>query len=159
MEALAFESDRLLDEVGWRILVELQRDGRISYSELGRRVSLTPPAVAERIRRMEDAGIIRGHRVDIDPEKVGLPITAIVRITARGEKACAELGRILAEKFPEVVECHRITGSESHVAKVLVRSVPDLQGVIDRLMPYGETITSIVLSSPVTHRIIEPNQP
>lgn len=105
---------------------------------------------------MEEAGIIRAHRVEIDPERIGLPITAIIRITARGEKTCAELGRVLQEKFPEVVECHRITGSESHVAKVLVRSVPDLQGVIDRLMPYGETITSLVLSSPVTHRVIEP---
>ena len=143
-----------LDDIGWRILRELQDNGRISYSELGRRVGLTPPAVAERVRRMEESGIILGYRVELDLEKVGLPLTALVRVTHRGVN-CLELGRIVAE-YPEVLECHRITGAESYIMKVALRSVEHLQELIDRLMPFGETVTSIVLSSPVTHRVIDP---
>jgi len=143
-----------LDDIGWRILRELQENGRISYSELGRRVGLTPPAVAERLRRMEESGIIRGYRVELDLEKVGLPLTALVRVTHRGVN-CLELGRIVAE-YPEVLECHRITGAEPYIMKVALRSVQHLQEFIDRLMAYGETVTSIVLSSPVTHRVIDP---
>src|SRR6266571_671861 len=143
-----------LDDIGWRILRELQENGRISYSELGRRVGLTPPAVAERLRRMEESGIIRGYRVELDLEKVGLPLTALVRVTHRGVN-CLELGRIVAE-YPEVLECHRITGAESYSMTVALRSVEHLQELIDRLMPFGETVTSIVLSSPVTHRVIDP---
>jgi Lrp/AsnC family leucine-responsive transcriptional regulator len=143
-----------LDDTGWRILRELQQNARISYSELGRRVGLTPPAVAERVRRMEEAGIVRGYRVELDLEKVGLPLTAFIRVTHRGVN-CVELGRIVAE-YPEILECHRITGAESYVMKVALRSVEHLQELIDRLMAYGETVTSIVLSSPVTHRVIDP---
>src|SRR5687767_10332598 len=76
------EIDKLMDNVGWRILEELQADARINYVELGRRVGLTSPAVAERVRRMEDAGIITGYRVMVDPAKVGLPVTAIIRLRA-----------------------------------------------------------------------------
>lgn len=146
------ENERLLDETGWRILEELQENARITFSELGRRVALTPPAVAERVRRLEEAGIVRGYRAELDPQLVGLPVTAFVRITTTGE-LCATLGSVIGE-FPEVLECHRVTGEEAYVAKVVVRSVSHLQDLIDRLMPYGETITSIVLSSPVTHRVI-----
>ena len=143
-----------LDDTGWHILRELQENGRISYSELGRRVGLTPPAVAERVRRMEEIGIIRGYRVELDLERIGLPLTALVRVTHRGVN-CLELGRIVAG-YPEVLECHRITGAESYIMKVALRSVEHLQELIDRLMEYGETVTSIVLSSPVTHRVIDP---
>ncbi|MDP9342892.1 MAG: Lrp/AsnC family transcriptional regulator [Actinomycetota bacterium] len=143
-----------LDDTAWRILHELQENARISYSELGRRVGLTPPAAAERVRRMEETGLITGYRVDLDLEKVGLPLTALVRVTHRGVN-CLELGRIVAE-YPEVLECHRITGAESYIMKVALRSVEHLQEFIDRLMEFGETVTSIVLSSPVTHRVIDP---
>jgi len=142
-----------LDDIGWALLHELQANARLSFSELGRRVGLTPPAVADRVRRMEEAGIIRGYRLDIDHARVGLPLTAVIRITHRGVN-CLELGRIVSE-YPEVLECHRITGAESYTLKVALRSVEHLQELIDRLMPYGETVTSIVLSSPVTHRSIE----
>jgi Lrp/AsnC family leucine-responsive transcriptional regulator len=142
-----------LDDIGWALLHELQANARLSFSELGRRVGLTPPAVADRVRRMEEAGIIRGYRLDIDHARIGLPLTAVIRITHRGVN-CLELGRIVSE-YPEVLECHRITGAESYTLKVALRSVEHLQELIDRLMPYGETVTSIVLSSPVTHRAIE----
>jgi Lrp/AsnC family leucine-responsive transcriptional regulator len=148
-----------LDEIGWRLVEELQRDGRATFSELGRRVSLTPPAVAERVRRMEEAGIIKGYRVELDHEKLGYPVTAFVRVMARGEEGCAALGRAL-EGFPEVLECHRVTGTESYVVKVTAPSIGHLQALIDRFMPYGDTVTSVVLSSPVTHRTIgRPNSP
>ena len=147
------EPSQELDGIGWALLHELQENARLSFSELGRRVGLTPPAVADRVRRMEEAGIIRGYRLDLDPARVGLPLQAVVRITHRGVN-CLELGRIVSE-YPEVLECHRITGAESYTLKVALRSVEHLQELIDRLMPYGETVTSIVLSSPVTHRAIE----
>jgi len=88
----------------------------------------------------------------VDTGRIGLPLTAIIRVTHRGVN-CLELGRIVAE-YPEVLECHRITGAESYVMKVALRSVEHLQEFIDRIMPFGETVTSIVLSSPVTHRAI-----
>ncbi|HEY7282236.1 MAG TPA: Lrp/AsnC family transcriptional regulator [Actinomycetota bacterium] len=142
-----------LDDIGWALLRELQENARLSFSELGRRVGLTPPAVADRVRRMEEAGIIRGYRLEVDHARVGLPLTAVIRVTHRGVN-CLELGRIVSE-YPEVLECHRITGAESYSMKVALRSVEHLQELIDRLMPYGETVTSIVLSSPVTSRSIE----
>ncbi|HVM11892.1 MAG TPA: Lrp/AsnC family transcriptional regulator [Actinomycetota bacterium] len=149
----ALEHERVLDETGWRILAELQEDGRISLSELGRRVALTPPAVAERVRRMEEAGIIKGYRAEIDRSRVGLPITVYIRWTATGND-CAALGEV-AREIPEIVECHRVTGEESYVVKAAVRSVGHLEELINRLMPHGETKTSMVLSSAVEHRPVE----
>lgn len=147
------DPERLLDETGWRILRELQGNARITFSELGRRVALTPPAVAERVRRLEEAGVIRGYHVEIDRETLGLPVLAFIRITATGAECRALAAEISG--FPEVLECHRVTGEEAFISKVAVRSVSHLQDLIDRLMPYGETITSIVLSSPVTHRVLD----
>lgn len=151
---MAFDPQAPLDEVDWRILDELQENARITYSELGRRVALTPPAVADRIRRMEDAGVISGYRVELDPAAVGLPVQAFIRLRASGDLNCLELGDRMRD-IPEVVECHRVTGEDSYITKVAVPSVQDLEGLIDRLMPYAETITSLVLSSPVTRRRIE----
>lgn len=147
------DPERLLDETGWRILRELQENARITFSELGRRVALTAPAVADRVRRLEEAGVIRGYRVEVDREALGLPVLAFIRITATGAECRALAAEISG--FPEVLECHRVTGEEAFIAKVAVRSVAHLQDLIDRLMPYGETITSIVLSSPVSYRTID----
>lgn len=155
---MTFDPDKLLDETGWQILRELQENARVSYSELGRRVALTPPAVAERVRRMEEAGIISGYRVELDMERVGLPIGAFVRIKAAGDINCWQLGQKVRD-FPEVLECHRVTGDDSYIMKVAVRSVGHLEELIDRLMPYAETVTALVLSSPVTHRVVEPGTP
>ncbi|HEV8681990.1 MAG TPA: Lrp/AsnC family transcriptional regulator [Actinomycetota bacterium] len=149
----AFGPSKALDDTGWAILRELQGNARISFSELGRRVSLTPPAVAERVRRMEEAGLITGYRVQVAMDQVGYPISAFVRMRARGERGCAILGDFVKE-VPEVVEAHRVTGEDSYIVKVVVQSVQHLQELIDRLMPYGETVTALVLSSPVTHRVL-----
>lgn len=143
----------MLDEIDRKLLTELQLDARLSYAELGRRVALTTPAVIERIRKLEDAGIITGYRVEIDTARVGLPIIAFVRMSITG----VDYSHIIevAERSNEVLECHRSTGDDSFIMKVAVASVAHLQEVIDRLTPYGITTTTIVLSSPVKRRSIE----
>src|SRR5438270_985214 len=107
---MAFDSSANLDDVDWRLVEALQEDGRMSFAELGRRVSLSPPAVAERVRRLEQAGVITGYRAEIDPRKLGYELTAIIRI----RPAASQLQRIveLAIEIPQVGECHRITGED-----------------------------------------------
>lgn len=143
----------MLDEIDKNILGQLQKDARTSFAELGRRVGLTTPAVIERVRKLEDAGIITGYRAEIDTSKVGLPITAFVRMSITG----VDYSHIIevAQGSNEVLECHRGTGGDSFIMKVAVASVEHLQEVIDRLTPYGITTTTIVLSSPVRKRIID----
>jgi len=143
----------MIDGIDRKILKELQENARISYAELGRRIGLTTPAVIERIRKLEDAKIITGYRAEIDTAKVGLPITAFIRMSISG----VDYSRIIkvAEKSNEVLECHRGTGGDSFIMKVAVADVEHLQNLIDRLTPYGITTTAIVLSSPVKSRVIE----
>ena len=147
------ETEKLLDKISWNILRELQEDARLSYAELGRRVGLTTPAVIERVKRLEEAGIILGYRAEINLSKIGKPILAFIRMSITG----VDFARIVevAEKSPEILECHRGTGGDSFIMKVAVASIEDLQKAIDELIPYGVTTTSIVLSSPVTRRVIE----
>jgi Lrp/AsnC family leucine-responsive transcriptional regulator len=143
----------MLDKIDWKILKELQEDARTSFAELGRRVGLTTPAVIERVRKLEDAAIITGYRAEIDTAKVGLPITAFIRMSISG----VDYSHIIevAQESSEVLECHRGTGNDSFIMKVAVSDVSHLQLLIDKLTPYGITTTSIVLSSPVQKRVIE----
>lgn len=143
----------MLDEIDKKLLSELQEDARTSYAELGRRVGLTTPAVIERVRKLEDAAIITGYRAEIDTSKVGLPISAFIRMSISG----VDYSHIIevAEGSSEVLECHRGTGGDSFIMKVAVASVEHLQEMIDRLTPYGITTTTIVLSSPVRKRNIK----
>ena len=143
----------MIDEIDRKILTELQVNARVSFAELGRRVGLTTPAIIERVRKLEDAGIITGYRADIDTSKVGLSITAFVRMSITGVDY-SHIIRVV-EESNEVLECHRGTGGDSFIMKVALRSVGHLQQVIDRLTPYGITTTTIVLSSPVERRVIE----
>ena len=142
-----------IDDIDRKVLTELQEDARVSYAELGRRVGLTTPAVIERVRKLEDAGVITGYRAEIDPAKVGLPIIAFVRMSITG----VDYSHIIevAEQSKEVLECHRGTGGDSFIIKVAVSSVEHLQQVIDKLTPYGITTTAIVLSSPVKRRAVD----
>jgi Lrp/AsnC family leucine-responsive transcriptional regulator len=142
-----------MDRIDKQVLSELQADARLSYAELGRRVGLTTPAVIERVRKLEDTQIITGYRADVDASKVGLPITAFVRMSITG----VDYSHIIevAQESNEVLECHRGTGGDSFIMKVAVSSVEHLQELIDRLTPYGITTTTIVLSSPVKRRIIK----
>ncbi len=154
---MALDSQLTIDDITRKILRALQVDARTSYTELGKLVGLSAPAVAERVRRLEDAGVITGYHASIDPARIGLPICAIIRVITTGgnETRTADLLRTL----PEVTECHRVMGSDCFVVKVVVSSIPHLEQLIDRLSPYGELITSVVLSSPVTRRVIEAPQP
>lgn len=142
--------DGELDDIGRMILTTLQRDGRIAFSELGRRVGLSAPAVAERVRRMEDAGLITGYRALVDRGRLGLPITAFMRVTCPGDKYQAV--RRLALDLPEVIDCHHVTGEDCFFVKLHLRSMEDLEGILDRFVLYGQTTTSIVHSAPVPPR-------
>lgn len=150
---MALDIERLLDETGWRLLEALQENARLSFSELGQRVGLSSPAVAERVRRMEDAGIITGYRAEVNTAKIGYPITAIVRISTPPGERCTRISA-WAQELPEILECYRVTGSDSLVMKVMVSSVEHLESLIDRLSEHGQVTTSLVLSTPVTRRIV-----
>ena len=144
-----------IDTISKLILEELQRDGRLSYRELGERVGLSPPAVTERVRRLERDGVITGYQATVDPGALGYPMLAIVRVHSAGPKAAAV--DELAEAMDEVVECHRVTGSESHVLRVRIRDVAHLGDLVERFWDYGDTITNIVTSTPVRHRHVPPD--
>ncbi len=139
-----------LDATDRRILSELAADGRVSLAELGRRVSLSSPAVAERVQRLERAGVITGYHAEIDPRALGFPLKAIVRI----RPGARQLPKIpeLAEQIPEVAECLRITGEDCFVLTVHLRSMDELSGLLDRFLVYGETTTSIVNATPIPRR-------
>jgi Lrp/AsnC family transcriptional regulator, leucine-responsive regulatory protein len=154
---VTLDTEATLDQIDRRILAELQDHARITFTELAKRVSLTAPAVAERLRRLEETGVITAFRAHLDPARVGFPITAFVRWTSSGPD-CARLGEV-AKEIPEIVECHRITGETSYILKVAARSVQHLESLLDRLIPHGSTITSVVLSSPVVHRALVPPEP
>jgi Lrp/AsnC family leucine-responsive transcriptional regulator len=143
-----------IDEVHWRILGMLQENARVSFSEIGRQVGLTPTAVAERVRRLEDAGVIRGYRVLLDTEALGYPVTAFIRFAVRPGHS-AHLVR-LCEQLEEVLETHRLTGEDSYVLRVVTASIAHLEALIDRLLPLGQPSTSIVLSTPVRQKVIHP---
>ena len=143
-----------VDDVDWRLLLELQQNARTSYSELGRRVGLTAPAVAERVHRLEETGIIKGYRVDLDVERLGYTVTAVIRLQIP-EGGCAPASPA-SPPSSRVHECYRVTGSNSYVLKVVLPSIRHLKSLIDRLATHGTTITSIVLSTPLDHRLVGP---
>ena len=139
-----------LDETNLRLIAELQDDARLSLAELGRRVGLSSPAVAERLQRLEQSGTITGYRAQVDPRALGYSLTAIVRMRpAPGQLYNAAQ---VARESVEVVECHRVTGEDCYVMTAHVRDVHHLEEVIDRFAPLGQTTTSIVQSSPVAGR-------
>jgi Lrp/AsnC family transcriptional regulator, leucine-responsive regulatory protein len=138
------------DPVNLRILTELQRNPRLTMTELGRRVGLSSPAVTERVRRLEELGIIQGYRLDLSPAALGLPIAAYVRIRPNPGQlpTIAELARHILE----VVECHRVTGEDCFILKVYLPSLDQLDRILDAFLLYGTTTTSLIQSSPVPLR-------
>ena len=141
---------REIDETNRRILGELQEDGRLTVAELGRRVGLSSPAVAERLSRLERDGVIRGYRAIVEPRALGLSLTVVIRI----RPAPGQIDNVaeLAQRTPEVVECRRITGEDCSIATAHVRDVEHLEEVIDHFVALGQTTSSIVQSSPVPAR-------
>jgi Lrp/AsnC family leucine-responsive transcriptional regulator len=139
-----------LDSTNRLLLAELQRDGRLSLAELGRRVGLSSPAVAERLQRLEQTGTITAYRAEVNPRALGLSLGAIIRI--RPSPGQVQNVAELAQRTPEVVECHRVTGEDCYVMRAYLRDVLHLEEVIDRFTVLGQTTTSIMQSSPVPGR-------
>ena len=148
---MAFKATaELLDDLNRRIIAEMQDNPRITMSALGRRVGLSSPAVTERVQRLERSGVITGYRVEVDPAALGLPVAAFVRVRPSG----GQLPKIaaLAESLGQVSECHRITGEDCFLIKVHAATIDALEDVLDQFLQYGQTISSIVVTSPVPPR-------
>ena len=141
-----------IDPLNAQLLQELQADARTSLAELGRRVGLSAPAVAERLQRLEATGVIRGYRADVDPRALGYSLSAVLRI----RPAPRQLPKVaeLAQRTPQIVECHRVTGEDCFYMRLHVRSIEELEELIDGFLVYGTTTTSIVQSSPVPQRAL-----
>lgn len=144
------DSTFLPDAVDWRLLTELQRDGRRSFAELARAVAMSPSAVAERVRRLEETGVVAGYQAVVDPHRVGLPIMAFVRL--RYPTGNYRPFHALLDSTPEVVEAHHVTGEDCFVLKVLARSMRHLEEVTGRIAGLGAVTTSVVYSSPLPGR-------
>jgi Lrp/AsnC family leucine-responsive transcriptional regulator len=143
-------SNVALDTADRQVLTALAENARISLVDLGRRLAMSSQSAADRLRRLEDLGVITGFTVKLDPAVLGLTVGAYIRI----RPAMGELPRVAAllADIPEIVECDRITGDDCFIAKVFVARIEDLERVIDRLIPYAQTNTSIIQSSPVSRR-------
>ena len=151
---MTFRSERPLDSLDWKIVDELQSDGRLSFKELGRRINLSAPSVAERVRRLEESGVITGYQARIDPRRAGHPVMAFV------EMRCA-LGKCLlmtttADEYPEVVEFHKLSGDHCAMVKVRAGSIEHLEGLLERLGRHGDMRSSMVLSTQYDERPVEP---
>ncbi|MFT7835572.1 Lrp/AsnC family transcriptional regulator [Saccharothrix sp. BKS2] len=140
-----------LDRVDWALLEALQQDARLSYNELARRVHVSPPTVAQRVRRLENAGVITGYRAAVDPTAVGRSVVALVRMKCYGPR-CITVHPELLDDCPEVVEVVRLTGDICSVVKVVTTSVSELERLLVRLGGYGETSSAMVLSTPIPWR-------
>jgi Lrp/AsnC family leucine-responsive transcriptional regulator len=144
------ETLEILDEHARNLLAELAANARASYADLGRRVGLSPSAVAERMRRMEEDGIIKGYSVEIAPEALGLPILAVIRMTCDGTHYHPFLKFV--KTLNEVRLCHHVTGADAFYLEIATASLVDLERLIERLLPYGIPTTSLVFSSPVARK-------
>ncbi|MEU3026830.1 Lrp/AsnC family transcriptional regulator [Streptomyces incarnatus] len=141
-----------LDAIDWRILDALQRDGRTSFADLARAVSMSASAVTERVRRLEEAGVISGYAAVVEPERVGLTILAFVRL--RYPNGNYKPFHDLVEAMPEILEAHHVTGDDCFVIKVAARSMRHLEEISGRIGVLGSVTTSVVYSSPLPRRAI-----
>ena len=141
-----------VDRTDWALLAELQRDGRASFADLARAVSMSPSAVTERVRRLEESGVIAGYRATVSPERVGLDVMAFVRL--RYPTGNYRPFHALLDTTPEIIEAHHVTGEDCFVLKVVARSMRHLEEVNGRIAGLGSVTTSVVYSSPLTGRAI-----
>lgn len=141
-----------LDAISWKLIETLQQNARQSFAELGRKVGLSTPAVAERVHRLEDAGVITGYHASLNMTKLGVPVRILVRLTIPGGDLQISRTVTAIKEMAEISRCHRITGDESFVIEAHVVSIRHLEAFIDRLSALGATSTSTVLSSPVERR-------
>jgi Lrp/AsnC family leucine-responsive transcriptional regulator len=156
--ALSLQTDKpVLDELNLRLLTELAADPRLRTTELARRLGVSAPTVRERLTRLEESGVIRGYRLDIDPAALGLPIGAWVRL----RPGPGQIPRIieLARRTPEVVECHRISGEDCFLMRVQVAAIAGLEEVLDKFLIHGQTTSSFIVSSPIEARPVDFGRP
>lgn len=149
-----------LDETDWKLLAELQADGRLSYNELARRVHLSPPAVAERVRRLEETGVIVGYNARVDAARAGQPLLAFVQLRCR--LGSCLLRTTTSDDFPELVEVHKLSGEFCTLLKARASSLAHLEGLFERLGELGELRTHIVMSTQFDGRpvaAVEPDRP
>lgn len=147
---MAMDSTALMDSYGRKLLDELQANARLSIAELARRIGLSPTATTERLKQMEEVGIIGGYTVHIDREALGLEVMAFIRMSCNGQQYHRLLDYV--QTLEEVRECHHLTGGDDLLLKVTTTNMNDLEALIEALLPYGTPITSLVLSSPVENR-------
>ncbi|WP_433200937.1 Lrp/AsnC family transcriptional regulator [Nocardia sp. CA-107356] len=150
----ALQLNKPLDEIDWRILAELQADGRLSYNQLARRVNLSAPAVADRVRRLEEAGVIAGYQALVDPRRAGLPITAFIHLRCTLGKCLLKTST--AEDYPEVAEVHKLSGSHCTLLEVRAASLQHFEGLVERIGEHGAIETHIVLSTQYEGRPVAP---
>ena len=159
---ISFDSERLpervLDDTNWRILAFLQEDARLSFAEIGRRVNMSSPAVAERVQRLEKAGIIEGYRVKVNYAKLGFPVRAAIHVATLGHDDVASALQVM-NAIPEILECHRLTGSDCYLITVAVVDMARLEQVIQQLEKLGRTITSMILRTPIESRSVVSTMP
>lgn len=151
---MTFQKERDLDDVDWRLLAELQSDGRLSFKELGRRVNLSAPAVAERVRRLEETGVVTGYRAQIDARRAGFPLMAFVQMRCSLGKCLLKTSE--SGDYPEIVEIHKLSGDHCTMVKVRAASLAHLEGLFERLGQHGELRSSVVLSTQYEGRPVEP---
>jgi Lrp/AsnC family leucine-responsive transcriptional regulator len=146
-----------IDEISRKILRELQKDARLSFAELGRQVGLSPSATAERVRRLEDEGIIRGYRVDIDPRALGYGVMVFTRMVCDGEKYKQFLAYI--KTVDAIRECYHVTGSDALIMKILAHSIEELDGIVMKFLAYGAPNSSVVIADLLVRTDYDLNPP
>jgi Lrp/AsnC family leucine-responsive transcriptional regulator len=136
-----------IDGIDRQLIGMLQANARLTFKQLGQAVHLSSTAAAERVRRLEEAGVIAGYAAQVDPARAGYPICTFIRLRMSAEKYPRFLA--MAEELPEVLECHHVTGDDSFLILAVAGSMEELEGLIARVSPFGETSTALVLSTPL----------
>ena len=150
MDSTAIQESYLMDSFGRSLLKELQENARLSVAELARRVGLSATATAERMKQMEEVGIVRGYTIEMDREALGLEVLAFIRMTCEGQHYYRLMEFV--DALEEVRECHHLTGGDAFLLKVTTTSMAGLEALIEALLPYGNPVTSVVLSTPIERR-------
>lgn len=153
---MRFDPKAGIDATDWKLMHLLERDARTSFAELGRKLRLSPPAVAERMKRLEERGIIRAYRADLDLTALGRPLHVYLRVVV--QPGDYPRFRKKTETLDAVFECHHVTGTESFILRAAVQSVPMLEELIQQLTAFGPTTTSVILSTSLDRRHFVPIQ-
>jgi len=142
-----------LDATDWAIIGEIQRDARLSFNQIAKRVNLSAPSVAARIRRLEQAGVVEGYHARLNPTAVGLPVTAFLQLHCHPGRCLLKTSA--ADRFPEIVEIHRLSGDSCTMVKVRTASMAHLSSLLERIGEHADANSHIVLETPLEHRTLE----